>query len=593
MVSLEVLKEFNEFRGVPAGTTLCPAPLINLHFSQLGVVTACCFNRTSVLGVYPKNSVKEIWGGAPARELRQALANNDISKGCEKCMQQIEARDFGGSHAAFYTAFARQMAEKQRELGIAPDVDQSVTPLPMKLEFNIHNSCNLECIMCHGLASSSIARKREAMPGMPNPYDDAFVDQLEQFLPHVVEADFMGGEPFLVSAYRQIWERIAKLNPKTKVLILTNGTTLDDEMKGVLERLNCSIHMSIDSDVRETYESIRKGASFDEVMANGDYFRELMKHTGHPLAWRYCPMRINWRELPQTVRNCNEKGIELHFNQLDSPINFSLATLPYAELEEVVRFLDDNGPKNLTTFTERLNYINWVEMVARFRGFLEPANRLNGVTARLDTAAAVVSQYSETRAGTLNKRLTVVDSEAMLTEAAKSFLITRLNVDQAVANEPDIPATILERLTQRKEALEALVQTVPASRFTRIFLFELVRTFSGVWGVYEVHDSGTFDRIGEFASWVGEQPAASSLVLELCATPPKELYRLFGLSTSLAEAKARYQVEATKAPSVSAPEPYARSERKTLVGSLSEVVRPRVTKLLSRLAERALLRPGR
>jgi hypothetical protein len=85
-------------------TTACPAPLINLHFSQLGVVTACCFNRAHVLGVYPKSTVREIWEGAAAAELREALARGDLSRGCEKCAQQIQARDFGGSHAVFYTS---------------------------------------------------------------------------------------------------------------------------------------------------------------------------------------------------------------------------------------------------------------------------------------------------------------------------------------------------------------------------------------------------------------------------------------------------------------------------------------------------------
>lgn len=555
MISLEVLKEFNEFRQATPGTTICPAPLINLHFSQLGIVTACCFNRTAVLGTYPKDSVDTIWNGRAAQELREALADNDLSKGCEKCLQQIEARDFGGSHAVFYTIFARHMAERQRELGIAPDVDQSVTPLPMKLEFNIHNSCNLECVMCHGLASSAIQRRREGLPVMPNPYDEAFVDQLEKFLPHVVEADFMGGEPFLVAAYRQIWERIARVNPKTKVLILTNGTILDDRIKELLERLNCSMHMSIDSDVKETYESIRRGASYDEVMAHADYFRELMANTGHPLVWRYCPMRINWREMPQTVRNCSEKNIILHFNQLDSPINFSLTTLPYKELEEVVRYLDENGPRNPTTGFEKANHANWVEMVARFRGFLEPANRLNGLVARLDTAAAVVSQYSGRRAGEIRKRLAVADSESALTEAVKGYIITRLNVDQGVANEPSLPAQIHERMRARKTELGAFVDNAEPVLVARIFLNDLMRTYSGVWGVHEVHDEQTFTRIGEFCTWLGDVPDARRVVAEIVDTPPSELYRLFGLTPSLEDAKARFKREA---PAVSpAPRPAA------------------------------------
>ena len=53
--------------------------------------------------------------------------------------------------------------------------DPEKAPLPMRLEFNIHNACNLQCVMCHGLASSSIRAHREGLPALANPYDETFV----------------------------------------------------------------------------------------------------------------------------------------------------------------------------------------------------------------------------------------------------------------------------------------------------------------------------------------------------------------------------------------------------------------------------------
>ena len=210
MLTPDTISAFDEARGVPYGTPVCPAPSVNLHFSQLGVVTACCFNRTQVLGVYPQQSVDEIWNGQPIQELREALSGYDLTKGCEKCAQQIEARDFGGSHAIFYTNQARILRDARVEAGMHPEGNPEKAPLPMRMEFNIHNACNLQCVMCHGLASSSIRTHREALPALANPYDDAFVDQLAPYLPYVVETDFMGGEPFMIPVYRKIWERIAR-----------------------------------------------------------------------------------------------------------------------------------------------------------------------------------------------------------------------------------------------------------------------------------------------------------------------------------------------------------------------------------------------
>ncbi len=128
MIDADLPSYFELFRGADGVATACPAPLVNLHFSQLGVVTACCFNRKQVLGVYPKNSIREIWEGPAATELREALARRDLSKGCEKCLQQFQARDYGGSHALFYTAQAKMLADRQKELGMPSALDSAEMP---------------------------------------------------------------------------------------------------------------------------------------------------------------------------------------------------------------------------------------------------------------------------------------------------------------------------------------------------------------------------------------------------------------------------------------------------------------------------------
>ncbi|PYQ27558.1 MAG: hypothetical protein DMF56_19445 [Acidobacteria bacterium] len=514
MPAPDLLKEFNAFRGEDEGATVCPAPLVNLHFSQLGVVTACCFNRTQVLGVYPKNSVREIWEGAAAAELREALARGDLSKGCEKCLQQIEARDFGGSHAVFYSRHARIMADRRSELGMVPPADGSVTPLPMKLEFNIHNACNLQCVMCHGLASSAIRTRREALGAMPNPYDDElFVDQLAPYLPYVVETDFMGGEPFLIPLYQRIWARIGEVNPKTRVCILTNATILDDRIKKILESINCWIHVSIDSFRKETYETIRRGASFDEVMANAKYFHALMRQRGLPILWRLCPMRLNWHELPDTLQYCTDHEIALFYNQLDSPIGLSLTTLPAAELAHVADTLEKQEPRLPATPIGLENLRNYRELVARLRGFLQPENRIAGLRSRLDTARAVVSHYSSV--------------EDRLSQAVKNYLITRLNVEDA---DGELPVEFAERVDQVRLILAGLRHEVSSSHFLSTYLKELIRTYSGVWGVVGTHDTDVFRRIDELVASVTANGDDWDRVMR---QPPKGVYEAIGLTLSV------------------------------------------------------------
>ncbi len=537
MLSPEIVEEFNRIRNTPAGTSACPAASINLHFSQQGVVTACCFNRQQVLGVYPENSVDEIWNGEPIRELREALLNNDLSKGCQKCEQQLEARDYGGAHALFYSVYARMTAEKRIQRGLQPDVDQEITPLPMRLEFNIHNSCNLECVMCHGLASSAIRTRREKLSPMPNPYDEAFVDQLEPYLPYVVEADFMGGEPFLIHAYQMLWERIARVNPKMELCILTNATILDDKIKELLERINCLMHVSIDSMYKETYESIRKGASFEQVMANCMYYLDLMKRKGLPYTWRFCPMRQNWREIPETVRFCNEKGITLMYNQVDSPVNFSLHTLAVAELQEVINVLRDHIPEETHVAVEIENRKNYIELIQRLEGFLVAENRLNGLKSRLDISNSVISQYTKGKDKT-SKRVPVVvlgESSNLLVQASKRYVATRINVDLARQTELHLPEVVSNRVSEQlAEMMDLLAETDPAV-FTKVFLNELTRTYSGVGGVNEVHDGDVFEWIQQFSAALSSHEDPQRVITNLLSATPGEIYGLLAASSSSGE----------------------------------------------------------
>tara|TARA_R110002049_G_scaffold217424_3_gene388828 strand:+ start:2286 stop:3959 length:1674 start_codon:yes stop_codon:yes gene_type:complete len=539
MLSPEIVEEFNRIRNTPAGTSACPAASINLHFSQQGVVTACCFNRQQVLGVYPENSVSEIWNGEPIRELREALENNDLSKGCQKCEQQLEARDYGGAHALFYSVYARMTEEKRIQRGLQPDVDQAITPLPMRLEFNIHNSCNLECVMCHGLASSAIRTRRERLSPMPNPYDEAFVDQIEPFLPYVVEADFMGGEPFLIHSYQMLWERIAKVNPKMELCILTNATILDDKIKELLERINCLMHVSIDSMYKETYESIRKGASFEQVMENCMYYLDLMKRKGLPYTWRYCPMRQNWKEIPDTVKFCNEKGITLMYNQVDSPVNFSLHTLPTNELQAVIDFFKANIPPEKPSRVELENRKNFIELIQRLEGFLIAENRLNGLKSRLDISNSVISQYTKGKDKT-SKRVPVVvlgESSNYLVQASKRYVATRINVDQARITELHLPDVVSDRVTDQLADMMQLLSETDGAVFTRVFLNELARTYSGVGGVTHVHDGDIFAWIEEFSASLASHPHQREVITSLLHATPGDVYELLASSKSAADVK--------------------------------------------------------
>jgi len=146
---------------------------------------------------------------------------------------------------------------------------------PIRLEFELSNKCNLECAMCSGVFSSSIRANREGKPPLPQMYDSNFVEQLKPFIPHLKQAKFLGGEPFLIDIYYDIWELFIKSNPSCEIIITTNGTVFTNKVQRVLENLNCQIIVSLDSVTKDTYEGIRVNAVMERTLDHLDKFMSL------------------------------------------------------------------------------------------------------------------------------------------------------------------------------------------------------------------------------------------------------------------------------------------------------------------------------
>ncbi len=332
-----LIDEYMVERSVEDRSVLCHAPFTNLNFGQDGRARACCYNGRQSLGCYPRDSIHEIWFGKTAQALRSEMGRDRLPEGCELCAQQLMARDFVGLKAKTYDQYA--MGRPIPILALQPE-------MPKCIEFELSNLCNLQCTMCDGFFSSSIRRNVEKLPPLPQIYDHAFVEQLDEFLPHLVEAKFLGGEPFLIPLYYAMWDRIAEVNARIRVGVTTNGTILNKRVRAVLERLDTSIVVSVDAPDASSYERIRVGARFETVVRNLRYFAEYTKQRGRQLTIAACPMRQNWRSLPHLLDFCDQFEAELHFNTVWQPSDATLRTLSATELDTVVAHLRDGLGRN-------------------------------------------------------------------------------------------------------------------------------------------------------------------------------------------------------------------------------------------------------
>ncbi len=337
-----VLAEYNAQRRCSDTSSICHAANTSMYFAQDGGVSACCLTKAARFGMWPERSISEIWAGSAIKALRDALAHNVLPLPCSLCADQFPARNFKNLLASTFDHAADLMP------AAAVPTRHGAKRYPVCLEFELSNKCNLECAMCNGMLSSSIRENREKLPPLPQAYDQRFIEELREFVPHLKQAKFLGGEPFLIDLYFDIWELFIESNPDCVLSITTNATALSPKILRVVERLNCQIVVSLDSLVPEIYEAIRVNAKLPRVLQNVEQFVEASAKRGRSIAFAVCPMPSNVREVPELVRFANARNATIYFNTVLWPKHQSLQSLPAVELAEIAVYLRDSTVRGNT-----------------------------------------------------------------------------------------------------------------------------------------------------------------------------------------------------------------------------------------------------
>jgi MoaA/NifB/PqqE/SkfB family radical SAM enzyme len=334
----DFFSRYNNSRITKNKVALCHAPFNSMYFNVHGEVGPCWLTLDNK-DKYPDKSIRDIWFGDKFSKLREELKTT-MGHQCITCRKNIESGN--------YISVLSKLYDHSYEIGSYPSM----------MEFELSNRCNLECIMCKGDLSSTIRKLRDELPELSIPYDDKFVEQLEEFIPHLEEAKFLGGEPFLIDIYYKIWQVIEKLNPSIKITVTTNGTAFTKKIEDLLNSLHFSIIISIDSFNKITYNKIRLRGDFEKVMENFEKFREYTHKKKSYFGVSINPLRENWHEIHDYVNFCNQKNASVWFNTVVYPHETALWSMPAEKLEEAYLFLSSKplAPKN--TETSSLVYEN-------------------------------------------------------------------------------------------------------------------------------------------------------------------------------------------------------------------------------------------
>jgi len=373
-LSRQVMINYNSIRYHGAKRQFCYNPFVNVFFDIEGKAVACCRSHENVLGRYPDQSIRDIWFGQQAENMREHMRNNDLHMGCSFCLHQVRSGRFQGLPSMHADRYAHSQSGEY----------------PRIMELELSNVCNLECIMCSGRESSVIRKKREQKPPLKSPYDKEFVHQLDEFIPHLREMHFYGGEPFLIDLYYDIWEKIRVQNPRMRLFTVTNGTIFNQRIEKLLRDLKMTLTLSVDSLDKDRFEHIRRGSDFNRVMQNIEAFSAL---SYDHLVISHTPMTLNWQDTPDILRFCNDHAYRLNLSFVERPVEYALWAQHPDELKAMLdnyrQGIKQTGKNSAAAAFNNQVFREWLQQLA----FYEQHNR--ETVTKADSALASSEQLKK------------------------------------------------------------------------------------------------------------------------------------------------------------------------------------------------------
>lgn len=300
----------------------CWAPHSALYLRPDGLVHACCATGHAIgsLSGRRRQTLREIWESAALLEHRRYLEAGRFDLGCQECEW---VNSTGGREASLAVNFDRFGSSAPHRF-------------PKMMDLALSNRCNLQYVMCNGDLLSSIRARREGRPPLPVVYDDEFFRELDEFLPHLEVIHFKGGEPFLASENRRVWDRLIDLRLAPEISVTTNGTIFNEHVERYISELDMRIVVSVDAVSPSELESIRVGVDARQLWSNIGRLREVACADGRGMSLSFCLMRSNWAQLMPFLAESERLDIDCNVVVVKQPGVFSLLGVGPDEVQEVI-----------------------------------------------------------------------------------------------------------------------------------------------------------------------------------------------------------------------------------------------------------------
>ncbi|MDD5020544.1 MAG: radical SAM protein [Endomicrobiaceae bacterium] len=151
-------------------------------------------------------------------------------------------------------------------------------------------TCDLKCIMCH--------QDRLPVKNIDRKIVNIILDNLQ----YIEKLIWQGGEVLTLPYFKDILSKTVNY-PRIRYTVITNFQNISDEIIDLVSKNNIDFIISIDSIMKETYEKIRLGASFERLEKNIKKLNDCMIKCESKvyLQINFVVMPINYKEISDII----------------------------------------------------------------------------------------------------------------------------------------------------------------------------------------------------------------------------------------------------------------------------------------------------
>ena len=343
-----------------------------------GTVNPCCYwsaygNHNETLGNVNRQTIEEIWNGPGYRRLREGMARGDLkAAGCANCFalkqgfelgllydQQVDLRKDPSRYAQNLRVLAEEISEGTTRLEAKPTL----------IALAPSHHCHLRCLHC----SQEPTRHLELA-------NVDIVDQVLALAPVLVRLNAVGGEPFILPAWRRfLREYRGDENPHLCFSTCTSASLMSEQIFEQLTRFKTiNINVSVDG-TGSVYERVRVNAQWQKVVENIGRLRAIVdRKPGSAIGLSMSVMRSNVADLANSIRFAADLGLLFSIIPVTVPISESLASFSdihaqthdwadaFAAAREAVEdyWLPRHCGNKAPAESERAHWVNAVDIVA-------------------------------------------------------------------------------------------------------------------------------------------------------------------------------------------------------------------------------------